>query len=73
MEHADGGRELHETNVVVDSLIDVGDESDLIGVEGLGPIDVGDGHGDEFQFPVHGGSLSVWRQGSLSAPKAVTV
>ena len=54
-----GRRELHETNVVVDSLIDVGDEPDLVGVEGLGPIDIGNGHGDEFQLPVHGG-FAFW-------------
>ena len=49
-----GGVELDESHLVADAVVVVGDESRLLGVEGLGAVDVRDGHVDQFEPVVHG-------------------
>ena len=56
-----GGRleaELHEAQGLVDLLVVVGIETNLVDVERLGAVDVGDRDGDEFDLPVHARTLS---------------
>src|SRR3954447_4335566 len=45
--------QLDETQLLADSLVEVGVEADLVDVERLGAVDVGDGHEDELDLPVH--------------------
>src|SRR4029453_5294558 len=49
-----GGRESDEAEVVADMVVVVGVEADLLGVEALGPVHVGDGDRDQLELPVHG-------------------
>jgi hypothetical protein len=57
--------ELHEAQPFMDLLVVVGVEADLVDVEGLSPVDVGDGNGHKFDLPVHPRSVTV---GSDSQP-----
>lgn len=61
-----GRGELHEA-VLVHLAILVGAETDLIDVEGLGAIDVGDGNGDELETEI----TRAWSEGLLP-PSAVS-
>ena len=45
--------QLNEADVLIDDVVEVGDETDLVDVESLGPVDVADRHGDELEFEVH--------------------
>ena len=51
MEQAEPGQ-LHDPELVAEALVEVGVEADLVGVEGLGPVDVG--HRDRHQLELHG-------------------
>jgi hypothetical protein len=46
-------RQLNKPQIVADGVVVVRGEPDLLGVERLRPVDVGDGHGDELELPVH--------------------
>src|SRR4029434_7610880 len=48
-----GRGELDEAEVVADMVVVVGVEADLLGVEALGPVHVGDGDRDQLELPVH--------------------
>lgn len=61
-----GRRELHETQAIVDLVVMVGMKADLLHIEGLGAVDVGDGHGNELELPVH--SVSVCLASSTAEP-----
>ena len=47
-------RQLDEAQLVADDVVVVGDEADLVDVERLRAIHVGDRDGDELELPVHG-------------------
>src|SRR4051794_22713055 len=51
-------RELHEAQFVADALVVVGVEPDLVDVEGLGAVDVGDGNRHELEFHLHEPTLA---------------
>ena len=46
-------RQLHESHLGTDHVVVIGVEPDLVGIEGLGPIDVRDRDRHQFEFPVH--------------------
>ena len=54
-----GARRVHldHTELVVGLVVDVDRPAKLLGVEGLGPVDVGDGQQDELEAEVHHESL----------------
>jgi hypothetical protein len=47
------GRELHEPDLVVHLVVVIGVETELLGVERLGAVDIRDRYGDELELPVH--------------------
>src|SRR5215211_888107 len=49
-----GRGQLHDPEAVAEALVEVGVEPDLLGVEGLGPVDVADGDGDQLELHSHG-------------------
>lgn len=54
-----GRRALHHAELVVGLVVDVEVEAALVGVEGLGAVDVGDWQQDEFELEVHGSVLGM--------------
>jgi Ca2+:H+ antiporter len=54
-----GRSQLHEADVRTDRVIMVEGEASLVDVEGLGAIDVSDRHSDQFEFEIHGSTLSA--------------
>ena len=55
IEHAEPGRgELHEADLVADAVVVVGVEADLVDVERLRAVDVGDREVTELELDVHG-------------------
>jgi hypothetical protein len=48
-----GRGQLDEAQLLVDLVVVIRVETDLIDVEGLGAIDVGDGNGNELELPIH--------------------
>jgi hypothetical protein len=53
------GGELEEADLRIDLVVMVQVEANLLGVEGLGAVNVRNGHEGEFQLPVHGPSIRV--------------
>jgi hypothetical protein len=54
-----GWGDLHEAKVLIDSLIVVDDEPELVGVERLGPVHIGNREDDEFNLVVDDGKLPI--------------
>ena len=55
IEQADpGGVSCTKRRSLADRVVVVGVEPDLVGVEGLGPVDVRHRHLHELELPVHG-------------------
>ena len=59
IEQAEPGCELHETQLIGDLEIVVEVESDLVDVERLGAVDIGDGNGYELELHVHRLTLAM--------------
>ena len=57
--HAMDGLLLEDVplNAVADAVVMIGVEAELLDVEGLGPVHIGHGDGDELELEVHGGSF----------------
>src|SRR4029453_2200980 len=52
-----GRGELHDPELLAEAFVQVDVEADLVGVEGLGPIDVADGNRDQFKLHGHDGVI----------------
>ena len=58
MEQAEpGGVSCNESQGLADLVVVVGVEADLVHVERLGAVDIGNRDGDELDLPVHAGNL----------------
>src|ERR1700680_497995 len=54
-------RQLHEAHLVADLMVVFGVEPGALGVERLGPVNVGDRDLNQLELPIHGAFLSfVW-------------
>src|SRR5664280_2559166 len=62
--------ELHEPDLVRDPVVVIGMEADLVGVEGLRAVHIGDWNSDQFQLPVHARRLPAQRSGGSDATVA---